>query len=327
MRKFALVVAAALAAMALLPIAASAKPGYYKVAPSRTIQLMPVRGTHGYGIDVAVIEGRPWLTALRQSGEGVSLVSYRQTKQRSTGDDLDADFGKAGRIKARFVPEKTQEQKAPKGCVGGPTVAEIGYFVGPLSFHGANGFTSFEVHRLKGFVTHSPRLVCRRGPEFGRDSFRGEGLLQVIAGTPSGSTYFDAATVPVERNIPSDSTYIAYSRHKEGSVDILESVAVLAAEPLAIPDLTAELPATVTIEPPAPFSGSATIEAPSRATATLSGDLVVDLPAAGEVPLTGPGIDAGLCRDYTCSGSLPKALRPRRGQSLDIEEVQAPRSR
>jgi hypothetical protein len=97
---------------------------------------------------------------------------------------------------------------------------------------------------------------------------------------------------------------------------------ILAATPLAIPDLTAELPATVTIEAPAPFSGSATIEAPSRATATLSGDLAVELPATGEVPLTGPGIDAGLCRDYTCMGSLPKVLRPRLPGELGIGEVE-----
>jgi hypothetical protein len=320
------IVAAALAAMALLPGTATAKPGYFKVAPSHTLQLLPVRGTHGYRVDIAVFDGRPQLIAVRQSGEGASVVFYGQTKQRDTGDDLDADFGAAGRLRARFVPKKVRELKAPKGCVGGPTIDETGQFVGPLTFHGANDFTSFQVRRLRGAVTHSPGLVCRRSKPGPRPSpVEQEGVLRVVAGVPSGNTYFDAITEPAASNIPSTSSYVAFRRHNEGPVEILESVVVPAAEPLAIPDLTAALPASVTIEPPAPFSGSATIEAPSRATATLSGDLAVDFPATDEVPLTGPGIDAGLCRDYACSGSLPRALwpqRPKYGLGIAISQVE-----
>jgi hypothetical protein len=324
MRKIAPVLVVALAAMALLPVAASAKAGHFKIPPAHVLQLLPARGTHGYGVNVAVLDGRPQLTAVRQSEAGASFVFYRQTKQRDTGDDLDADFGAAGKLKARFVPEKVQKQKAPKGCVGGPAVAEIGYFVGSLSFHGANDFTSFKVHRLRGAVTHFPGLVCRAptGSDHRGSPIEPDGVLRVIAGKPSGSTYFDAVTEPAEDGIPSTSTYTASSEHREGSVDILESVEVPTPTPLAIPDLTTALPATVTIEPPAPFSGSATIEAPSRATATLGGDLAVDLPATGEVSLTGPGIDAGLCRDYACTGSLPKPLRPRRPTELGIGEVE-----
>ncbi|MGH2939083.1 MAG: hypothetical protein ACRDPE_13295 [Solirubrobacterales bacterium] len=192
-------------------------------------------------------------------------------------------------------------------------IAEIGHFVGPLSFHGANGFTSFKAHRLRGSVTRFVSWVCRisSAPK-DSSSIELEGVLDAVAGKPSGSTFFDAVTEPAVDNFPASSTYTATSEHREGSVDILETIGVPAPAPLAIPDLTAALPATMTFEPPAPFSGSATIEAPSRATATLSGDLAIDFPATGETPLTGPGVDAGLCRDYTCSGSLPRALRPQR---------------
>lgn len=150
-------------------------------------------------------------------------------------------------------------------------------------------------------------------------------MLRAITGTASGNTYFDAEMEAVGGSISPIGFYLAFRRHHEGPVEILESAAILDPEPLAIPDLTKALPATATIEPPAPFSGSATIEAPSRATATLSGDLTVDLPAAGEVPLTGPGLVAGLCRDYACTRSLPKALRPRRpkyGLGIRIEQTE-----
>jgi len=321
MRKIApVIVTMALVVVMVLPVAASAKPGHFKVPPSHVLQLSPARGTHGYFVNVAVLDGRPQLTAVRPSKSGVSFVFYRQTKQRDTGDDLDADFGAGGRLKARFVPDKVTEQKAPKGCIGGPTVIEVGYFVGSLSFRGANDFTGFKAHRLKGFVTRSPSLVCQTtsGSDHRGSPFERDGVLRVIAGKPSGSTYFDAVTEPAANGIRSTSTYSATNDHREGSVDILELVEVSAPAPLAIPDLTTALPATATIEPPAPFFGSATIEAPSRAIATLTGDLAAELPTGDEVPLTGPGIDAGLCRDYTCSGSLPKALRPQRSQSLDV---------
>lgn len=324
MRRAATAVATALAAVALLPAAATAKPGFYKIPPSHALELLPAHGTHGYRVDIAVLDGRPQLTASRTSGEEVSLVAYLQTRERDTGDGLNADFGNAGKLKARFVPEKVREEMAPKGCVGGPTIIEIGWFVGNLKFGGANDFTSFQAHRLRGSVSNSPGLVCRKEPRGAHGFTEGEGggVLRAITGTASGNTYFDAETEAVGGSISPIGFYLAFRRHHEGPVEILESAAILDPEPLAIPDLTKDLPATVTIEPPAPFSGSAALDAPSRATATLSGDLAVELPAAGKVPLTGPGIAAGLCRDYTCTKSLPKALRPRRSSEVGVSDVE-----
>jgi hypothetical protein len=307
---------AALVVMALLPLSAAAKPAHYRIPAGHIVQAV-VRGTHGYVIAIQVLDGRAQLIAISQSGSRVSTVFYRQTEKRSHGDDLDADFGRAGRFKARFVPDKVEETGAPEGCVGRPTVAETGHFVGSFSFRGANGFTSFDAHRLQGAVTDFGALVCRGKNPLGRNPLGNEGhrARWVIAGTRSGATVFDAVTEPGEGVIQATGTYSVRSERTEGAVSILDSVSVAARSPLAIPDLGGTLPATTTIAPPAPFSGSATLEASSRQAATWSGDLAVDLPATGEVPLTGPGIAAGLCRDYTCTESLPKALRPQRPKS------------
>ena len=162
MRKIApVLLATAIVAMGLLPGAATAKPGYFKAPPGSVIQLLPIRGTHGYRVNIAVVDGRPQLAALRGSEQGVSTVFYRQAKKRDAGDDLDANFGKAGRLRARFVPSKVKEVKVPKGCSGGPTIIERGYFVGPLSFHGPRDFTSFEAHRVRGIVSRSPARSVR----------------------------------------------------------------------------------------------------------------------------------------------------------------------
>lgn len=308
-----LAVVAALTLLALVPLTAAAKPGYYRIPPEHNVQA-GVRGTHGYDVSIQVLDGRAQLIAASQSGSRFSVVFYQQTKKRPHGDDLDADFGQAGRFGARFVPDKVEEQEAPNGCVGGRTVMEIGHFVGTFSFHGAHGFTNFTAHRLPGVVTDSAGMVCS-GKNLDPIGNEGRRELRVVAGTRSGRTRFDAVTEPAEGIGPATSTYSVQSERTEGGVRILDTFEMDAPSPLAVPDLTTGLPATATIAPPAPFSGSATLEAPSRQTATWSGDLAVDLPATGEVPLTAPGIAAGLCRYYTCTGSLPKALRPRRPKS------------
>jgi hypothetical protein len=49
------------------------------------------------------------------------------------------------------------------------------------------------------------------------------------------------------------------------------------------------------VNPPSPFSGSATFRRESRKESKWSGDLKVDLPGFGTVPLTGRGAQATLC--------------------------------
>jgi hypothetical protein len=73
-----------------------------------------------------------------------------------------------------------------------------------------------------------------------------------------------------------------------------------------------------TVEPPAPFTGSAAFALTSPTSDTYSGDLAVELPGVGAVPLTGPAIAAGLCRDYHCTKTLPRALRPQKSGRFDV---------
>ncbi len=73
----------------------------------------------------------------------------------------------------------------------------------------------------------------------------------------------------------------------------------------------AEPLAEATITPPAPFSGSATFHLEDPQTASWTGELAVEMPGLGKVPLTGDGIDAGLCKGPpNCTKTLPKVLQP-----------------
>jgi hypothetical protein len=316
----------ALVALAALPAAASAKPGFMKVPPTHSVSFL-AHATHGYFVYFAVFDDRASLAATRlEKDGGASMVTYESTARQKSGDDIDASLGRAGDFKARFLPGKTEELKPQSGCVGGPTVLESGYFVGSMSFRGADGFTSFHLHKIRGAVTRSPAETCHTGSRFGPDSLRQlqEKTLRLIGGDPFGMTSFQATLFGREQGQPTRTEYEAETARSEGAITVRDSVSVPAprASPFAVPDLTAGLPATTTVEPPAPFSGSATFEAPSRRTATISGDLAVDLPEVGVVPLAGPGTRAGLCRGYVCTASLPKALRPRRPSEYGPGEVE-----
>ncbi len=298
------------------PAAASAKPGYVKLPPSHLVDLF-ARGTHGYFISFADRNGRDSLSATRPDrGDGSSTATYEVATRQGAGDDLDVSLGPAGEVKMRFVPHETKKLAPQRGCIGRPTVYESGSFVGSFSFHGAGGLTSLHRHRIQGGVVRSPAETCHGAafPEVSTFLRSQENTLRLVGGDPSGSTSFQATAIPAQFGRPAWTEYTAYSERTEDGVDIRDQVLVPAPQnsPFAVPDLAGTLPATTTVEPPAPFSGSASFEAPSRRTATLGGDLAVELPEVGEIPLAAPGTAAGLCHGYTCSDSVPKALRPRR---------------
>ena len=78
-----------------------------------------------------------------------------------------------------------------------------------------------------------------------------------------------------------------------------------AAETFRVPNLAEPLSEAI-IEPPAPFSGTATFHLETPKKANWTGDLAVELPGLGTVPLTGPKIAAGLCHGRDCTKTLPR---------------------
>jgi hypothetical protein len=100
---------------------------------------------------------------------------------------------------------------------------------------------------------------------------------------------------------------------KVGAFDVHRSAFVVDAGPDAASTLLTpnqqEPLAEAVIEPPAPFSGSATFHLEGPKKASWTGNLAVELPGAGKVPLTGDEIYAGACRGQkNCTATLPTPL-------------------
>jgi hypothetical protein len=327
MKARAIAVVLALGALVALavPAGAAAKPGTYKV-PGSTSESIVLHGTHGYRVSLFVTDRRPILSASKSTGHhGVLLTTYSLRHRLPAGPDLHFRLGKEGEVDLRFVLDHTVEHAYPE-CEGGPEISEVGHFVGTLRLRGRGGFTQVDTHRVRGSVTRVHPRTCHRrkssGTSFGLIAVSASkgvppvpmGALELIAGTPDGHLHLEALRFEEPASAGSEfGTFEAWIENREGGAIVTSSAfGVTFGEGLVSPEPTKPLSAA-TVEPAAPFSGSATFQMTSPRHGEWSGDLAVELPGYGRVPLTGPKIAAGLCKTNACTPTLPKSLRPRTG--------------
>jgi hypothetical protein len=314
-----------------------------KAAPTgsgQIVESMQLRGSNGYRFTVLDVSGRGiTVTAERAiSRRGGMVAEYALPRSRPPSPDLDFRLGDEGRFDVHFVATRTKEGRPPpKGCTGEPGAVERGFFVGSIHFRGKRGFTQVDARRAPGIITRSGTQHCpegggkdgaSRGSEVdtlglgepgGKVSRQQEeaeaATLRLIAGDPSGTPRFEAIDFKGPAGFPESSSlsFLASDSSKEGDLTVTRAAVVLVASPasFSIPDPERPRDAA-TVEPPAPFSGSASFALVAPTKGEFSGDLAVELPGLGRLPLTGAGIDAGICQGRACTKTLPPALRPPR---------------
>lgn len=297
------VLVCALAAIAL-PAAASAKPGYYVSKPG-VFNTIDLRGSHGYRIHVfGVSRNQVWIVASR----GAASAAYLGRGTVSE-DGIEGRFGKLGRISVRLDPGSRMEvEETGPGCKGKASITRRGRFSGLISFRGENGFTDVHAQSASGFAYRSYRTVCKRSR--GR---RGQGRKQppTVSLSAVSSHYPRAPWFSVFKQEPSkhsrfissltEANYTVRSIERRPNLGIYRSVSATSApETFAVTPLGTG-PVTATVAPPPPFSGTATFEKGSDGSGTWSGDLAVELPGRGTLPLTDPTYHAKLCRNFACA--------------------------
>jgi hypothetical protein len=197
--------------------------------------------------------------------------------------------------------------------------------VGTFRFRGKGEFTTIDAHRAHVVIGRVPRMTCRKLktpkniltvglPASGNEV--PEEFVQLIAGSVPGSPTFDADLfeengVGVDgQELPDFPDFSASVSRREGGAEVSYAASVTGRpNSFGVPE-SLDAPATATVEPAAPFSGSATFGLTSPHHAEWRGDLAVGLPGYGRVPLTGPKVRSGLCRGKACTPTLPKSLRP-----------------
>jgi hypothetical protein len=262
-------------------------------------------------------------------------VTYHlKVPQRPGSDDIRARLGNLGRFDLHFVPEKTKV--GDPLCRGGHLVTETGHYVGTISFHGEDGFTRATAHRVKGTVERERLKTCpsekpkepkkkgvaekgkkaKKTEEVVNEVFENvgnEGLLTVTLGGGKGSFSISRSSFKFGKKELSltDSTVIGV--RKSGRLTITSSLGSLETkgDSLTLPD-PSDPAGEAIVDPPPPFSGTATFRRETVRRSKWSGDLKVDLPGFGTFPLTGHGAQTTLCVSECAKGlfSLPSAAVP-----------------
>jgi hypothetical protein len=241
---------------------------------------------------------------------------------------LDARIGRLGRFRGHFVPDASLTQGPEEGCTGDPTTIEKGHFVGSFSFRGEMGFTTVQARRAQGTVTREGASSCpASGPGGSRRhrsphrkaererKQREQETFRLLAGDAEGNLVFRAEREESpEPEEGSPTTFSASMTETIGRLQVIRSASVFeigehTATAFQVPNLAEPL-AEATVSPSAPFSGSATFHLDSSDSADWTGDLAVELPGAGKVPLSGEDISAGVCQGPShCTETLPRLLQ------------------
>jgi len=276
------VIAAALVLSASAAGTASATPGVSEdVIPSP--RGLAVHGTHGFDLIVRTLpatRGRSARVAVYADREG-DLIRY-EAPASLVGEGIHASLGRFGRIDLRWVPDGRLAE-VTYDCHGhgrqGHFLFDHGAYVGTFRFRGGNGCTAARVHRVEWRrAWYDSLTTCRR--EAG-ESVPGRGrILQATVGDRYPGAGFSAYQPKPGAAVD----YEAFAREAVGPVKI-QRAAWVKGGPRT---LTASKDfATATVEPPAPFSGTATFARTDHAHGTWLGDLTAEFADGSVAPMAG----------------------------------------
>ena len=307
--------AAALAGalLALVPLLAAPRADANGPFPASVEEKMSFPGTHGFGLTLSVTDHTTFfLEAKKRVGaRGKELAYYIATIRRDPGGRIDAKIGRFGRVDVDFIRDSSRALPAA-GCKGAGTV-ERGRFVGLVTFRGGRGFSRARRRSVVGTVTRRTAGTCPDlGPSRGSlEQSRPGGasrFVYLLSGGRSSNEGLEAFRLMRGGKHPKKASYFrAYASSKEGGLDVLSSasVEVPSLAPFVVPS-AATPPEEATLRPPAPFTGSATFRLLAPTHASWTGDLAAPLPGLGVVRLAHPGEYVGLCREKSCTKTLPQ---------------------
>jgi hypothetical protein len=263
--------------------------------------------------------------ALFAQGPHQGEVDYQGFHGRFTKDGtIVAKLPGVGRIDLRYEPTShhTVHIGKQKGCTSARTTTDSdGVFRGTIELHGEGGFTTVIAHSVRGELSTYPKQTCRvripskaqikqeiEAAEAGTAAGEGPRIedLYAFRKLSGGTLSFEATSFPTffKAAPPRQIEFTAdYSRHRDGMwVDA--KTRVEGAEDFTVSAPTGS-PSEATVEPPAPFAGSAHFTLESPTVASWTGDLRVPIPTLGTVDLTGPKFEPKLCDSGGCTDTAP----------------------
>jgi hypothetical protein len=302
-----------------------------RAGKTRVTQELNLRGTNGFELKVMLTDRhRLGVQAIDTdfAHRTITTVAYGlPVHQRRGTDDIKARIGSLGRIDMRFVPERTKKAKpGSTQCAGGELTTEVGHYVGSISFHGDGGYSRAQAHRVVGTTeTESvgkcpPRkqvkaiqreeaeTVGKREEDEQAKQAEERNEIQLDAKARGGKVIFTATRIEAAAGgrKGSSANFIALGQRERGPMREVSLVGLIVAKGSSFQVPNLQNPTDeATVRPSSPFSGSATFRGESPRPGSWTGDLKVELPGFGTVPLTGAGVQASMCQAPDCPGGGP----------------------
>lgn len=295
------------AALVLTALAVGGTAADVAVAGQAPLSLarFELHGSNGYRASVEAAGPRLRLTLEKRAKPVFTMVRY-SVRARTTPGEVRARLGNLGRIAVRFTPTGIVHQVWPPHECDGPAVpGQVGVFSGTIRFRGEDGYVELEAQRAVGRAATSSRWGCGPNTGFlrrGRSSsaiapkeIETEGPVYAVLGAATASAgrqFFALASHPDERELP---FFSAGTIERRQGMRIQRVVA--AAGPTRSFVFEDNL-RSATVEPPAPFSGSASFaKVLATGLKTWTGDLSISLPGRPDVPLAGPKFKPALVHE------------------------------
>jgi hypothetical protein len=318
-RRRALLVVLPIVALLVAPGAALAAKSRTKVEPAQTSGVVKIRGTNGWRIQITgTTPGlHPGAQTVSVYGLGPEHAEVTYTRERAhftKGGTIEAKLPGIGRIDLRYEP--TEHHKIgisnAKGCTGARTaIGSNGVFRGTIDLHLAGGLTAVDAHSAHGGLWPSPKETCRvrhhSKAEIEREYLASGGseeqLLDAVGKVDGGTVRFRATSFG---GLPQRFVEFAaeYSRRERGML-FTASTQVQGKPGDFIVSRPGGSPNEATVNPPAPFTGSAEFELLLPTIASWTGDLRAPIPTLGTVELAQPTFRSSLCVGLTCTDTVP----------------------
>jgi hypothetical protein len=239
--------------------------------------------------------------------EGSSSKTEYSTRGHVSSQRIKATFGAMGQInvKLRLVPHPSDHPHEGR-CRGRAPLYQEGTFSGTIEFAHLGDVPKVFAKRGRAYFKRRFKQVCKR--EYPSSKLGGENKLKhklevgflLVGGKNEGHTVRLEASILALRGNPARSagylSVVDYERSER------VRIARTAGAPIDHDSFAmsgrGEIPETVAVELPKPFSGDALYSRNPDFPPSWTGDLSVKLPGAGRVPLTGPGFSAVFCRGF-----------------------------
>jgi hypothetical protein len=284
--------------LAILPAAAVAKPD--GIIGNSILTGFELRGSNGYRIQVLTV-GRQF--ALLGASKGQVAASYA-VRGKFSANRIKARFGSLGRISVRFVPSSPPRDKGSQSQCGGPIdlIGAKGTFRGTIKFRGEQGYTKVDSGSARGVVLGIGQEACSARFAAPSAAFPLTGLtthLTAIAKKAGKVFSLDAFGFGNDDQI----SLSASLQERRPRMDIFRVAStVVGGENAFVSTGVDKHPATATLKPPKPFSGTGVFQEsqPLQGSQPLSvswrGSIAAWLPGAGRVRMAGPKFASSLCR-------------------------------